>query len=75
VTVAKNVTADQLRALMREHGLSNRDIAELASVHPKTVESWLADPKAASFRHMAPRHLSLILALLPGFTAARRGRK
>jgi uncharacterized protein YehS (DUF1456 family) len=64
-----------LRALMRENKLSNLDVAELASVHPKTVESWLADQKAASFRRMAPRHLSLILAMLPGFVAAKRGRK
>jgi hypothetical protein len=70
-----DVIVDQLRALMREHNLTNRDISELAEVHPKTVESWLADHGAASYRHMAPRHLHLILALLPGYVAAQRSQK
>lgn len=68
-------TADQLRDLMAEHGLTQRDVAQLATVSVKTVEGWLADKAAASFRNMHPRHLALILHSLPGYLAARRGRK
>lgn len=68
-------TADSLRELMREHELLQRDVAELATVSQKTVESWLADATSANYRKMPPRHLTLIRAMLPGFLAARRGRK
>jgi hypothetical protein len=64
-----------LRKLMGEHDLTQRDVAELACVHIKTVEAWLADTKSASFRRMPGRHLNLIRAMLPGFLAAKRGRK
>lgn len=63
---------DDLRALMAEHGLVQREVAELASVSPKTVESWLASRGSSSARAMNGRHLSLIRAMLPGFLAARR---
>lgn len=65
-------TVGELRKLMQQHELTNGDVATLATVHPKTIESWLADPGAASFRTMAPRHLSLIRVMLPPFLAKRR---
>ena len=52
--------ATSLRALMRKHKLKNADIAVIAQVHLKTVESWLASPGSASGRKMADRHLTLI---------------
>lgn len=52
--------ADALRALMREYGLTQPRVAELAGVSLKTVESWLAVPGAVAYRRMAPRHLELI---------------
>ena len=68
-------TADDLREIMAEHGLTQRDVAALACVSIKTVEGWLAHKAAASFRSMAPRHLALIRHSLPGYLAARSGRK
>ena len=68
-------TADELRDLMAEHGLTQRDVAQLATVSLKTVEGWLADKEAASHRTMHPRHLALIRHTLPGYLAARGGRK
>jgi transcriptional regulator with XRE-family HTH domain len=67
--------ADDLRELMAEHGLTQRDVAAMACVSIKTVEGWLADKAAASFRSMAPRHLALIRHTMPGYLAARGGRK
>lgn len=67
--------ADELRALMAEYSLTHRDVAALATVSPKTVESWLAAADATNHRRMHPRHLSLIRHTLPGFLAARGGRK
>jgi nuclear transport factor 2 (NTF2) superfamily protein len=64
-----------LRLTMREHALRSRDVAELCCVSVKTVESWLADPKAASFRKMPPRHLVSLGFGLPGFLAKRRSAK
>lgn len=70
----RDIAAD-LRALMQKHDLTQREISEIACVHPKTVESWLADASSANFRKMQPRHLSLIHAMLPRFLAARRSSK
>jgi transcriptional regulator with XRE-family HTH domain len=67
--------AADLRDLMREHGLTQRAVAELACVSIKTVEGWLADAGAASHRNMHPRHLRAVRAMLPGYLAAQRGRK
>ena len=67
--------AEDLRDLMAEHSLTQRDVAQLATVSLKTVEGWLADKAAASFRVMHPRHLALIRHTLPGYLAARGGRK
>jgi transcriptional regulator with XRE-family HTH domain len=65
----------QLRQLMADNDLMQREIAELAGVSVKAVEGWLADPSAASHRAMSPRYLTTILALLPKYLAARRRRK
>lgn len=67
--------ADDLRGLMTEHALTQRDIALMACVSIKTVESWLADPGAAMRRKMPVRHIRLIRHTIPQFIAARRGRK
>lgn len=68
-------TADELRTVMQTHDLTQREVAEIACVSLKTVESWLAEKGAASYRNMHPRHLRTILVMLPGFLAAKRGRK
>jgi hypothetical protein len=68
-------TADQLRELLAEHKLSQREASELACVSLKTVESWLAPKGAANHRTMHPRHLHMIRHMLPGFLAAKRGRE
>lgn len=70
-TRAEVQPVDELRALMAEHGLVQREVAELAGVAHKTVESWLASPGSSSARAMNARHLTLIRAMLPGFLAAR----
>jgi hypothetical protein len=62
----------ELRAMKAEQGLTNVTIATLAGVSLKTVESWLADPGAASHRAMAQRHLDLIRLMLPKRRPARR---
>ncbi len=72
---APSAPVAQLRQLMAEHELMQREIAELAGVSVKAVEGWLADPSAASHRSMAPRYMTTILALLPKYLAARRRRK
>lgn len=65
-------TGESLRALMAAHSLRSKDVAELACVSLKTVESWLASPDAASFRAMPPRHMQSITYALPGFLGKRR---
>lgn len=60
---------------MTERELTQREVAELAGVSLKTVESWLAVPGAAAYRAMPARHLTTIRALLPKYLAARRRRK
>lgn len=66
---------DQLRQLMAERELTQREVAELAGVSLKTVESWLAAPGASAHRAMPARHMKTIGALLPKYLAARRRRK
>jgi transcriptional regulator with XRE-family HTH domain len=64
---------DALRALMEKHSLLQREVAELAGVSTKTVESWLAPLGSASHRFMPSRHITLIRAMLPAFLQARKG--
>jgi len=40
--------------------LLNSDIARMAGVSEKAVESWLADQKSRSYRNMSDRHMRLI---------------
>lgn len=67
--------AAQLRALMAEHSLTRPEIAQLAGVTLKTVESWLASDGSASRREMPARHLIVITAQLRKYLAARARRK
>ena len=67
--------AQVLRKMMTEHSLTQREVAEIATVSVKTVEGWLADKGASSYRSMPARHINVIRVMLPGFLAARRGRK
>jgi DNA-binding LacI/PurR family transcriptional regulator len=66
------MTVATLRAFMQKHGLTYADVAQLAGVSVKTVESWLADPNSAMFRRMPPRHLSSMAYQLPGLLARRK---
>lgn len=71
----KKPALDALRKMMADHELTNRDVAQLACVSPKTVESWLATPGSAMWRNFHPRHLQSIGYALPGFLKARRTRR
>jgi hypothetical protein len=71
VTAASVAPVEELRDLIAEHSLTQPEVAQLAGVVLKTVESWLADPGAANFRRMHARHMTLIRAMLPGFLAAK----
>lgn len=51
---------DRLRALIRRHKLTRPQVAELAGVTLKTVESWLASEGSASRRVMPQRAIDLI---------------
>jgi transcriptional regulator with XRE-family HTH domain len=73
--VTESTVVAGLRKLMAEKALTQREVAQLACVSPKTVESWLAAPESANFRKMPQRHLQVVRVMLPGFLAARRGRK
>lgn len=66
---------EDLRVLMSEHKLTQGNVAEMACVSIKTVESWLASSDAASHRKMPARHLRVIRYALPQHLAATRGRK
>ncbi len=69
-------TADRcLRALMKKHELTQREVAELACVSIKTVESWLADAESSNHRNMPARNMRAIRFALPAHLAAKRGRK
>lgn len=61
----------RLRSLMRQHGLTNADVADLAMVSVKTVESWLASSNSASRRRMPARNIHLIEARLWKFLEKR----
>lgn len=67
--------ADELRQLLAEKELTQREAADLAGVTLKAVESWLAAPESPSRRSMPARHLKTIRLLLPRYLAARARRK
>ena len=52
----------RLLAIRKENGLTNAGLAELAGEGTgiKTVEHWLADPKASSYRPIPAYRLELI---------------
>lgn len=66
--------AQQLRALMERHRLTQREVAGLGMVSIKTVESWLAAPESANYRAMPERALQLIRLALPA-SRKRKARK
>ncbi len=51
---------EALRALMIKHDFTVREIAEFSGFAKSTVESWLKDPQAKSFRPLHDRNLSII---------------
>lgn len=64
-----------LRKMIDDHQLTQRDVAELACVSIKSVESWLAPPGAANHRTMHARHLRSIHMALPAFLRRRRSQQ
>lgn len=70
--MTSNNPHDSLRHIMAENKLSIRDVSELCCVHPKTVESWLSDPKNHNHRKMPPRHILSLSHQLPGFLKRRK---
>lgn len=64
-----------LRRLMREHNLTQKEVAALAGVSIKGVEGYLAAPDAVSHRRLHMRHVRSVQAALPEFLAARNGQK
>ena len=72
-TAEQTITA--LRQLIAENGLTHRDVAELACVSIKTVESWLAQPGAANHRAMHVRHLRSVHYALPEFNRRLRSQE
>lgn len=62
----------RLRKLKTAHELTNAQLAELAGVSEKTVESWLAKDGAASHRRMPDRALELIELKLSARQVKRR---
>lgn len=61
----------ELRALMKEHHLTQAEVAKFSGFAVKTVEGWLADPSAASSRNFSQRNLAIIRGLLPAFLEQR----
>lgn len=53
--MSANVT--ELRTLMRERGLSRKDVAKLCDVSIHSVNAWLKPPHAKSYRPMHRREL------------------
>jgi transcriptional regulator with XRE-family HTH domain len=59
-SISKEAALADLRELIRIHHLTQREVAELACVSRKTVESWLASPDSPNHRTMPVRHLRTI---------------
>lgn len=75
MTPRRSRPVEALRKLMLEHGLTQRNVAEICCVSLKTVESWMADPESANHRRMPERHLVIIRMILPGWLDDRRAIK
>ena len=50
----------ELRAIMQEHRLTYKDVAELADVSVKAVEKWLASPDSKARAAIRRPYLELI---------------
>lgn len=70
-SISKEAALEDLRDLIDIHQLTHADVAELACVSRKTVESWLASPASANHRTMPSRHIRTIRFALPSFLRAR----
>jgi hypothetical protein len=71
-SISKEAALEDLRDLIDVHQLTHADVAELACVSRKTVESWLASPASANHRTMPSRHIRTIRFALPSFLRARK---
>lgn len=50
----------ELRTLMKDHGLTRAAVAAHCGVAEVTVDSWLAPPEAKLHRKLNARHLMLL---------------
>ncbi len=65
MTYAKSLgNVQQLRELMQQHNLSNRQMAEITGFSIKAFESWLASRGSNSGRNFSSRNLVLINTLV-----------
>jgi len=63
--------AARLRELKAQHGLTSAELAQVAMVSPKTVESWLARDGAANHRRVRANVLCFIELMLPAYLQSR----
>lgn len=66
-----SIEAKELRAIMKERGLTRAKVAEACGVAEVTVDSWLAPASASLHRKLHPRHLRM-LRLTLGMDRPRR---
>ncbi len=69
---AKGARAAELRELLKRHKVTQAQAAEMTGHSLRTVESWLADPAASSYRSMPERALRMFKLMLPGLLAERK---
>ncbi len=53
-----------LKRLMAKHGMTNQQMADLACVSVKTVQSWRLPPGNAMHRNLSDKRLEMIKRLL-----------
>lgn len=63
---------EELRLLMRRHGLTNQDVADLCAVSIYAARSWTRTPhqktsEASSYRSIPEGHLRLVRLLAPAW--------
>tara|TARA_Y100001934_G_C12245747_1_gene722625 strand:+ start:893 stop:1099 length:207 start_codon:yes stop_codon:yes gene_type:complete len=58
-------TNRSLKALMKRHALSVRDVAALVDVSEQTVKSWRVKNDSVAYRHKPKRTLELMKLKLP----------
>jgi hypothetical protein len=71
-SISKEAALEDLRDLIQIHQLTHAEVAELACVSKKTVESWLASPASTNHRTMPVRHIRAIRFALPSFLRTRK---